>query len=85
MLFTEDLLMAATAPQLGYSKQDTPESTIDALLASGDIEGARAEFERLCLESLDSGPAIEVTPKFWGEFRTNLHRRYNPRTSRDSQ
>ena len=69
MLSTEDPLITKTTGQIDQFECDLPDSTIDAFLAAGDIEGARAEFERLCLESLDSGPAIEVTPKFWADFR----------------
>ena len=49
--------------------------TVDALLASGDAEGARTEFERLCLEGLDSGEPIEMTPEKWDGLRQDLHRK----------
>lgn len=52
-----------------------PGHAVDALLASGDVEGARAEFERLCLEGLDSGDPISMTPEKWEEFRRDLHRK----------
>jgi hypothetical protein len=50
------------------------EAAIAALLAAGDIEGARSEFERLCLESLDSGEPVVMTPEKWEQFRLELHR-----------
>ena len=52
-----------------------PGHTVDALLAAGDIEGAKAELERLCLEGLDSGEPISMTPEKWEEFRRGLHRK----------
>jgi len=52
-----------------------PGHTVDALLASGDVEGAKAEFERLCLEGLDSGTPIPMTPEKWEALRRNLHRK----------
>jgi len=42
-----------------------PGWTVDALLDEGKVEEARAELERLVLEGVDSGPAIEVTHGFW--------------------
>jgi hypothetical protein len=48
--------------------------TVDALLEEGKVEEARAELERLVLEGVDSGPAIEATPEFWAELRAELHR-----------
>lgn len=42
-----------------------PGWTVDALLEDGKVEEARAELERLVLEGVDSGPAIEATPEFW--------------------
>jgi hypothetical protein len=53
---------------------DFPESKIEALLAAGDLEGARMEFERLCLEGLQGEP-IAMAPSDWEEFRQNLHRK----------
>jgi hypothetical protein len=50
------------------------DQNIEALLASGDIEGARAEFERQCLASLESGDTILMTPAKLEELRTELHR-----------
>lgn len=52
-----------------------PGDTVDAFLASGDVEGARAEFERLCLEGLDSGEPVAMTPERWEELRRDLHRK----------
>ena len=67
--------MATTTPQIGHSDHDLQDSTVDALLAAGDIEGARAEFERLCLQSLDSGEPVLMTPEKWEQFRLDLHRK----------
>ncbi len=53
---------------------DQDEAAIAALLASGDTKGARSEFERLCLESLDSGEPVVMTPEKWEQFRLELHR-----------
>ena len=46
-----------------------PGWTIEALLAEGKVEEARAELERLILEGIDSEPKIEVTPQFWADLR----------------
>ncbi len=75
--------MAATPSRITYSEDgqiqlppdpNDPGYAVDALLAAGDIEGARAELERLALEGMDSGEAIEMTPEAWEEFRLQLHR-----------
>jgi hypothetical protein len=50
------------------------DETIEALLASGDIEGARAEFDRQLLVSIDSGDPVLMTPEKWEELRLELHR-----------
>ena len=47
---------------------------MNRLIEAGDVEGARAELERLTLEGLDSGPAVEVTPAFWTDFKEELRR-----------
>lgn len=52
-----------------------PGHIVDALLADGDVEGAKAEFERLCLEGLDSGDPVPMTPEKWESLRRNLHRK----------
>lgn len=49
-------------------------STIDDLLAAGDIDGARAEFERLCLEGLEGDP-VAMTSEAWEQFRQDLYRK----------
>ncbi len=76
--------MAITKRRVTYSSdgnlefpQDAhlPGHTVDALLAAGNVEGARAEFERLCLEGLDSGEAVLMTPEKWEELRRDLHRK----------
>jgi hypothetical protein len=51
-----------------------PGWTVDALLDQGKVDEARAELDRLVLEGVDSGPAIEATPEFWAELRAELHR-----------
>jgi hypothetical protein len=51
-----------------------PEAKIDELLAAGDISGARAEFERLCLEGLEGEP-VAMTAEAWERFRKDLHRK----------
>jgi hypothetical protein len=55
--------------------KDYPGHTVDALLADGKIEEARAELERLILEGVDSGPGIEVTPEFWEDIRSEMERK----------
>ncbi len=75
--------MALTSSRLNDSKDafvdpplspDDPSYLLNKLMEAGDTEGARAELERLALEGLDSGPAVEVTPTFWADFRAELHR-----------
>ena len=51
-----------------------PGWTVDALLADGKVEEARAELERLIMEGVDSGPGIPVTETFWDDLRAELHR-----------
>ena len=55
--------------------KEYPGYTVDVLLQQGKVEEARAEFERLCLEGLDSGEPIPMTPEKWEEFRLELHRK----------
>jgi hypothetical protein len=55
--------------------KDYPGHTVDALLEQGKVEEARDEFERLILEGVDSGPGIEITPKFWDDLRVELKQR----------
>jgi cytochrome c-type biogenesis protein CcmH/NrfG len=47
---------------------------IEALLAADDIEGARAEFERQLLASVNSGDPVLMTREKWEELRLELHR-----------
>jgi len=64
-----------TAPISDPSAQEAlPGSHIDELLAAGDIAGARAEFERLCLEGLEGEP-VAMAPEAWERFRQELHRK----------
>jgi hypothetical protein len=56
-----------------------PGCTVDALLEQGRVEEARAELERLVQEGIDSGPGIEVTPKFWEDIRSEVRRRAKAR------
>ncbi len=56
-----------------------PGYTVDALLAQGKVEEARAELERLLQEGIDSGPGIEDTPQFWEDIRSEVRRRANVR------
>jgi hypothetical protein len=58
-----------------WSRTRTTRDTVDVLLEQGKVEEARAEFERLILEGVDSGPAIEVTAQFWDDFRAELKQR----------
>jgi hypothetical protein len=55
--------------------KDYPGHTVDVLLEQGKVEQARAEFERLVMEGVESGPGIEVTPEFWEEMRSELSRK----------
>jgi hypothetical protein len=70
--------MATTTRHIGRTDHDSPDSAVDALLDAGNIEGARAEFERLCLESLDSGDPVPMTAAKWEQFRIDLHRKASP-------
>jgi hypothetical protein len=54
--------------------EESWDENIQALLASGDIEGAREEFERQWLASLNSGDPVLMTPEKWEALRTELHR-----------
>jgi hypothetical protein len=56
-----------------------PGYTVDALLAQGKVDDARAELERLVQEGIDSGPGIEVTPQFWEDIRAEVRRRAKER------
>ncbi len=47
---------------------------IETLMEAGDIEAARAEFERQCIASVNSGDPIGMTPEKWEELRLELHR-----------
>ena len=55
--------------------KDYPGHTVDVLLEQGKVEQARAEFERLVMEGVESGPGIEGTPEFWEEMRSELSRK----------
>ncbi len=75
--------MAATPSRITYSEDgqielpvdpDDPGYALDVLMREGKMEEASAELERLVLEGVDSGPAIEVTPTFWEDFKADLHR-----------
>jgi hypothetical protein len=57
--------------------EESWDENIEVLLASGDIEGARAELERQCFVSLDSGDPVLMTPEKWEELRLELHREPN--------
>jgi len=59
---------------LSVSDEEIWDQNIEALLASGDIEGARAEFDRQLLVSADSGDPVLMTPEKWEELRLELHR-----------
>lgn len=59
-----------------------PGDTVDRLLEKGDKAGAKAELERLLLEGVNSGPAIEATPRFWADLRARLHREASARKSK---
>jgi len=47
------------------------------LIREAKKKAAMEKLEKMLLESLDSGPGIEVTPEFWEERRRELHRRLN--------
>jgi hypothetical protein len=55
-----------------------PGWTVDALLEEGKVEEARAELERLVLEGVDSGPAIEATPEFWEALHSKARAKARP-------
>lgn len=56
-------------------KHKLPGYTVDILLERGDISGAKTELERLLLEGIDSGPAIEITPEYFQNMREKLRLR----------
>ena len=56
-----------------------PGWTVNALLDQGKVEEARAEFERLIQEGIDSGPGIEGTPQFYEDVLTEVDRRAEAR------
>ena len=64
---------ASTSPAPATSEA-LPGSRIDELLATGDIDAARAEFERLCVEGLEGEP-VAMTSEAWEQFRLELHRK----------
>ena len=66
------------------AKQKNPGYTVDLLLAEGNIEGAKAELERLVLEGLNSDNPIEATPQFWDDMRKKLHLRAQRNRTRKS-
>jgi len=68
--------MTRATPQISdpAALEALPGSRVDELLAAGDIAGARAEFERLCLEGLEGEP-VAMTPEAWEQFRQELHRK----------
>lgn len=59
-----------------------PGAIVDRLLEKGDTTGAKAELERLLLEGMSSGPAIEATPQFWADLRAKLHRETSARKNK---
>jgi hypothetical protein len=59
--------------KFAVSETEYPGRSVDSLLEQGKIEAAREEFERLCLEGLESGDAIGMTPARWDEMRLELH------------
>ncbi|HEX3570545.1 MAG TPA: hypothetical protein VHU44_06960 [Acidobacteriaceae bacterium] len=66
--------MARIAEHQTRNDRDLPGSAVDEFLAAGDVDGARAEFERLCLEGLEGEP-VAMTPQAWEKFRDELHRK----------
>ncbi len=74
----------ATAPRPQHLEEDftfdagkakLPGYTVDALLAEGKIEEARAELERLVLEGIDSGPGMPMTNALFEEIITGARSR----------
>jgi hypothetical protein len=45
---------------LNHDDEELWDQNIEALLRAGDIEGARAEFERQCLVSVESGDTVTL-------------------------
>jgi hypothetical protein len=68
----EDFDDESYTPKPGHT---LPGYTVDALLEQGKVEEAREELERLCLEGVDSGEPVLMTPERWEEFRLELHRK----------
>ncbi len=62
---------------LNHDDEELWDLNIEALLSARDIDGARAEFERQCIASRDSGDPIQMTPETWEELRLELHREAN--------
>ncbi len=62
-------------------KHKLPGYTVDILLERGDISGAKTELERLLLEGIDSGPAIEITPEYFRSMRERLRQREETRNT----
>ena len=49
--------------------------TVDALLAQGKVEEARAEFDRLIQEGIDSGPSSESPEQMMKRLRARIRGR----------
>lgn len=64
-------------PNASHTDEERWDECIDVLLSVGDLEGSRAELERQCLASLDSGEPILMTPEKWKDLRLELHREAN--------
>ena len=50
------------------------DAKVRELMESGDVEGAREEFGRTLLDSLESGEDVAITPKTWEELSLAFHR-----------
>lgn len=69
-----DSLMAHIAEYKAQDDRDLPGAIVDELLAAGDVEAARAEFERLCLEGLHAEP-VPMSSEAWAKFGEDLKRK----------
>lgn len=63
----------------GYS---TPSEYLRELLRQDQTRRAELKLESLLLEGLNSGLAIELTPKYWEKKRRQLTERYARKTTK---
>jgi antitoxin ParD1/3/4 len=67
-------LVYTRAVERGYP---SPADYLQALITSALDQEDRDRLEAMLIEGLESGPPLEGTDKFWGEFKEELNKSYH--------